>query len=428
MEIGKHIHFMGIGGAGVSAVAAFAKEQGYSISGCDLDKGSLFLKPLVQDNVKIFPKHDPDHLDKVDILVVSPAIESLDPNNKEFLTAKEKGLPVFIGEEFLAKYLIQNKKLIAIAGTHGKSTTTAMVGTLLEEFGFDPSVLVGAVVLDWGKNYRVGKGEYFVVEADEFQEKFLLYHPYISVISSIEMDHPEYFSDKEAVRAAFQKFVLRTAKNGFVVFGENLDLETGRTKKQIVVKQKFELKLIGELNQFNASIAATVGVILGIEMDKIRGSLSKFGGISRRFEFKGEVKGIKIFDDYGHHPTAIKATVEAAKQRFCDNRIWLVYQPHMFSRTKYLFNDFVEVFRSLGIHEAILVDIFAARQENKDNISSRDIVETVKKDNVKYIGSFDETVNHLVKSVSAGDIVVVMGAGDVYKLSILLEEKLRVKG
>jgi len=166
---------------------------------------------------------------------------------------------------------------------------------------------------------------------------------------------------------------------------------------------------------------------VGIEMGKIRESLSKFGGISRRFEFKGEEKGIKVFDDYGHHPTAIKATVKAAKEKFPEKRIWLVYQPHMFSRTKHLFNEFVEVFQSLDIHEIVLVDIFAARQENKENISSRNIVETVTRDNVKYIGSFEETAYYLVKNVFAGDVVIVMGAGDVYKLSSLFLEKLRNK-
>lgn len=422
------IHFMGIGGAGVSAVAAFAKAQGYNISGCDLDSNSQFLKPLVQNSVKIFPEHKPDHLENVDILVVSPAIESLDPNNAELLAAKKKGVPVLIGEEFLSRYLIKNKKVIAIAGTHGKSTTTAMVGKILEEAGLDPSVLVGAVVLDWGTNYRIGKGDFFVIEADEYQEKFLLYNSFISVVTTVEMDHPEYFRDKEAVGDAFEKFVSQTQSGGHIIFGEGVDLTTSGMGAVVPQKKIFELKLFGDYNQDNAALAATVADIVGVAEQTVLQTLKKFSGISRRFEFKGEEKGVKVFDDYGHHPTAIKATVEAAKQQFSGDRIWLVYQPHMFSRTKYLFNEFVEVFSSLAIHEIILVDIFAARQENKENISSRDIVETVKRDNVKYIGNFEETANYLVRNTSAGDVVIVMGAGDIYKLSGLFLERLADKG
>ncbi len=428
METGKRVHFMGIGGAGVSAVAAFAKAAGFKISGCDLDLESQFLKQLSYDNVEIFSNHDEKHLESADILVVSPAIESLDSNNKELLAAKEKNLPVLLGEEFLSQYMIADKKIIAITGTHGKSTTTAMVGKILEDSGFDPSVFVGAVVLDWRKNYRIGHGDYFVLEADEYQEKFLLYHPFVSVVTAIEMDHPEYFSNEEAVKSAFQKFISQTDEEGTIVLGENVDLEVGKIRKKTVEKQKINLKLIGELNQTNASVAATVASVLGVEDAKIKESLSRFGGISRRFELKGEEKGVKVFDDYGHHPTAIKATIEAAEKEFQGKRIWLVYQPHMFSRTKYLFDDFVKVFSSLNIHEIILVDIFAARQENKENISSRDIVDAVKRESVKYIPRFEESAEYLNTSTQANDIVIVMGAGDIYKLSSIFLEKLKNRG
>jgi len=418
---------MGIAGAGVSAVAAFAKSEGYEISGCDLDRESQFLEPLIKNKVEVFFEHDPKHLKEIDILVVSPAIASLNPDNKELSFAREKNLPVMIGEEFLAKFLIKDKKILAITGTHGKSTTTAMVGRILEESGFDPSVFVGAVVLDWGRNYRIGKGDFFVLEADEYQEKFLLYKPFISVVTALEMDHPEYFKDRQAVKSAFQKFVLQTRKDGFVVLGNGVNLKTDNLKTISPVNYKFELKLFGNYNQENAQIAATVGKILQIPKDKIKTGLKKFSGVSRRFEFKGEEKEVKIFEDYAHHPTAIACAMEAAKERFKNCRIWLVYQPHMFSRTKYLFNDFVKVFKSLGIHETILVDIFPARQENIENIYSKDIVKAVNQPDVKYIGDFEKTANYLTKNVFAGDLVVVMGAGDVYKLSSLLLKKLANK-
>ena len=189
--------------------------------------------------------------------------------------------------------------------------------------------------------------------------------------------------------------------------------------------EKFSLKLIGNFNQVNASVAFEVSKLVGVKEESARASLENFNGVGRRFEFKGEEKGVKIFDDYAHHPTAIAATAEAVRAKFPTEKIWLIYQPHMFSRTKYLEKEFVETFKTIPIDEVILVDIFAARQENTENIESKDIVTQVEKDSVKYIGDFEATAGYLTSNVGVGDIVVVMGAGDVYKLSILLLNKLK---
>ncbi len=423
----KKVHFMGLGGAGVSAVAAFAKANDFEISGCDIDSSSPFLKKLLESKVLYFPTHDKSHLEGVDYLVISPAIESLDANNPELLAAKEKNIPTLIGEEFLAKYLLGNKKVIAISGTHGKSTTTAMVGKILEDASLDPSVMVGAIVKDWGTNFRLGQGEYFVIEADEYQKKFLLYHPFVTVVTAVEMDHPEFFKDLDEITAAFKDFVSNTQNGGRVVLGSSLPFEISNS--QVLGRdfqiEKINLKLIGDFNLENAAIAAAVGRILGIDEAKIKTSLENFNGIGRRFEFVGEEGGVKIFDDYAHHPTAIKATVTAAKNYFPNEKIWLVYQPHMFSRTKYLFEEFVSVFKDLNIEGTILVDIYAARQENKENISSRDIVEKVNKKQVSYLADFEQVCDFLVSRVGYGNIVIVMGAGDIYKLSEKLLLKLK---
>lgn len=425
----RKVHFMGLGGAGVSAVAAFAKNSGFSISGCDLDQTSLFLEPLRSSGVEVFPDHDPVHLENIDILVISPAIESLDPDNKELVTAKQKGIPVLIGEKFLTENILVGKKVIAVSGVHGKSTTTAMVGKILEDAGLDPNVMVGAIVSDWGKNYRIGKGEYFVIEADEYQEKFLLYQPLISVITAIEMDHPEYFSNEEVLRESFKKFAAKTKQT--LLLGDQVQMETKGLKVEVLKfgedfkMEKLDLKLIGDFNQVNAAVALEVARVVGIDEKTAKESLERFSGVGRRFEFRGEEKGIKIFDDYAHHPTAITKSVQAAREKFPDNKIWLVYQPHMYSRTKYLEKEFVEVFKNLAVDESILVDIFAARQENFENISSKDIVEQVKKPNVRYIRNFEDTTYFLVKNLHAGDIVIVMGAGDIYKLSPMLLSKIR---
>ncbi|HSX57827.1 MAG TPA: cyanophycin synthetase [Candidatus Saccharimonadales bacterium] len=428
----RRLHFMGIGGAGLSAVAELAKEAGYEISGCDLDKNSQFLKGLLKEKLNFEEGHDPSHLENIDELILSPAIESLDPKNPELLFAKEKNIPVSIGEEFLAKKLIGEKKLIAVSGTHGKSTTTAMVAKILEEAGLDPTVLVGAIVSDWGRNYRIGKGDYFVLEADEYQDKILLYSPYLSVITAIEMDHPEYFSSLDQLKESFEQFA--NSSSDYVVLGENIQLKLNDEKVKVLKLgqdfqiEKFDLKLIGEFNQTNASLAFEVAKCLGIDEEVAKKALEKFTGVGRRFEFHGEEKEVKVFDDYGHHPTAIKATAEAAREKFPDSKIWLIYQPHMFSRTKYLFDSFVEVFKEIPVDEIVLVDIFAARQENTENISSQHIVNEVKKSNTHYIGSLENTAYYLAKNVAVGDIVIVMGAGDIYKLSGMLLEKLKNKG
>lgn len=425
------IHFMGIGGAGLSAVANLAKNAGFEVSGCDLDEGSPFLKNIFNKKIPFFPKHEESHLDNIDYLVISPAVETLDPKNPELNKGKEKNIPIYIGEEFLAKYLLPGKKVIAVSGTHGKSTTTAMIGKILEEAGLDPSVMVGAIVNDWGVNYRVGKGEYFVLEADEYKEKFLLYRPYISVVSAIEMDHPEYFINIDNLKKAFRKFIDQTIPEGKIILGKNLGFKINNKSVHVLAKDfqinNFDLKLIGDFNQENAALAFETAKLIGIDKTKAKKTLEKFSGIARRFEFKGEEKGVKVFEDYGHHPSAIKATILAAKKKFSNKRIWLVFQPHMFSRTKYLFADFVEIFKNLPIEEIILVDIYAAREENKENISSKSVVEAVNSRKVKYIGNFEQSAFYLVKKLAVNDIVIVMGAGDIYKLSTLILKKLSNK-
>ncbi len=425
----KRVHFMGIGGAGVSAVAALAKAQGFQVSGCDLDQDSQFLKSLVREGLEFDSGHDKAHIKNADSLVISPAIESLDPDNAELSEARNKGIPVFLGEEFLAKFLLANKKVIAVSGTHGKSTTTAMIAKILEEAGMDPSVLVGAIVTDWKKNYRIGKGEFFVLEADEYKDKFLLYKPYISVITAVEMDHPEYFTSLEQIRQSFQKFVENTSFAS--VLGKGVELETEEPSIKILhfgkdyKSEKLNLKLIGDFNQINASLALEVARLIGVDEGLAKTGLEKFSGVGRRFEFRGEEKNIKVFDDYGHHPSAIEATVIAAREKFPDSRLWLVYQPHMYTRTKYLFDSFVETFKKIPVDQLVLVDIFAAREENKDNISSQHLVAEVGKSNAHYIGDFEKTAYYLAKNLAANDVVIMMGAGDIYKLSGLLLTKLR---
>jgi len=418
---------MGVGGAGCSAAYAIAKKFGYQVSGCDKEAGSPYLDEKISEDV--FFGHSPNHLKDVEILVYSPAISVYDSDNEEMAYAEKRGLTTISWDRFLANYIVKDKFLIAVAGTHGKSTVTAMIGILLEKGGLDPSCLVGAVVNNWGCNYRFGKSKYFVIEADEYSEKLLQFNPDIAVITNIEFDHPEYFKNFENVTKTFKKFLNNLKKGSFLVTGPGVNLENpkGRTAN-IVKSEDFELKMIGEFNKVNASIAAIVARELLIDEKKIKSSLESFKGLSRRFEFKGEEKGVLVFDDYAHHPTAIAKTLQAAREKFPDRKIWVVFQPHLFSRTKILFDDFVLSLSNAGVDQIILVDIFAAREKDEGKISSASLAYAIGDKKAKYISDHEEVATYLTKNLSYGDVVITMGAGDIYKLSDRILEKLKGKG
>lgn len=377
----KRIHFLGIGGSGASAAAAIAKTQGYEITGCDLE----------------LQGHSPTHLKNIDLLAVTPAIYSLDPQNPEFLEAKKLGIPVMTWQEFMGKFLQKNKFVIAVAGTHGKSTTTAMIGTLLENAGLDPTVELGAEVSKWKANYRIGKSKYFVIEADEYNDNFLNFNPDIAVITNIEMDHPEYFKDFAAVKKSFDKFKNQSKK----VFDQ--------PDPKLI---NFPLQVPGDFNVLNASLAFQVGLLLRIDPLKIKQSLSGYAGAGRRFELLGKFKGAKIYSDFGHHPTEIKVTMEAARQKFPNNRIILIYEPHMFTRTKAFFKNFVKVFREIPVDKIIITDIYKSRETDKGLVTSKQLADAAGK---QYIAK-NQLNDYLEKELKENDVVFFMGAGDIDKI------------
>ncbi|MBI4039568.1 UDP-N-acetylmuramate--L-alanine ligase [Candidatus Daviesbacteria bacterium] len=397
------LHFIGIGGSGASAVAALAQAAGYQVTGCDLDTSSNYLKDL--STIAISQGHAPAHINKVDLVVVSPAILSLDADNEELKAAHNKKIPLMTWQEFMGKFLQKDKFVIAVAGTHGKSTTCAMIGMILEAAGLDPTVEVGAIVRQWGKNYRLGQGKYFVCEADEFNDNFLNYYPDLAVITNIEFDHPEYFQNEQQLQTSFAKFISQVKSGGRVL----------RTSE--VAKVKYNLSIPGEFNQDNASLAAACAQQLGIDELVIKSALENFSGVGRRFEQVGEVDGVKVFDDYAHHPTAIVKTLQAFRQKFSNEKIFCVFQPHMFSRTRALFDDFVKAFQNAPVDEVIVVDIFASREKATGRVTSRQLVEAIGKDHVKYLSSLEAAYNWLKSRLVPGSIVVCMGAGDINKLS-----------
>ena len=414
---------MGVGGSGCSAAFALAHHNGFEVSGCDLERDSPFLEHMMSKKVKV--GHSRRHIESIDLLVYSPAIPSLDPDNDELSEATKKGIEAIPWEKFVADYLLENKFVIGVTGTHGKGTVTAMTVAILEKSGLDPSCLVGAVVIDWGKNYRVGASKYFVIELDEYKERFLSYHPNIAAITNVEFDHPEYFKDLKQLEKSFEKFTKNMKKDSVLILGSGVSLKNpnGETKIAKTIRNQ-NLKVFGGFNTKNASIAIAIAKELNISENKSKEALNKFSGIRRRFEFKGEEKGVLVFDDYAHHPTAVAAVLESLRGKFTDRRIWVVFQPHMYTRTKVFFDEFVQAFERSSADKIIFVDIFAAREEKNKNLSSKDLVRAIKNKETKYIPDFEYLANYLAKEASVDDIILVMGAGDIYKLPDLILEKL----
>ncbi|OGY28898.1 MAG: hypothetical protein A3F35_02110 [Candidatus Woykebacteria bacterium RIFCSPHIGHO2_12_FULL_45_10] len=422
----KKIHFSFAGGAAVSAVAALAAAAGYEVSACEkLDPKGSFFVGLRKSVVACFDTEDVEHLNKVEILVVSAGTKRLDPGNLEVRYAKESGIEILTAEEFLTKRLLKDKFVVAIAGTNGKSTTTAMIGKILEEAGLDPSVFVGAIVPEWGSNYRAGRSKYFVVEADEYLDKFLLYRPNVEVITNIEYDHPDYFSDKEAVQKSFEKFATNLAKDGQIFLGPTVKLETNKQAQHELQLKKLDLKIPGEFNEQNAALAFQTAVYLGVAEKVAQRTLERFGGAARRFEFKGEEKGVKVFDDYAHHPTAVGVTLKAASDKFPNSRIWCVFQMHTYTRLQAMFPEFVEAFSASGVDEKIFLPVFGSR-EAAGEVSVEKLAREVK--GAKFMKSQDEAATYITKGASFGDVVLLMGAGDIVQMSALLLRKLKNKG
>lgn len=424
---------MGIGGSGASGAASIASHFGYIVSGCDRTLASEYVKQVPETVVRQ-EGHSPKHLDGVDMLVISPAVIALDPKNPEILQAKARKIPVITWPVFLGSVLVQDKRVIAVCGTHGKSTTTALIGLMLEAVGLSPTVLLGAIVPKWNRSYLVGTSDLFVIEADEYNESFLAYHPEIIVLANLEYDHPEYFSSFGQMIDAFIKFVCQMDPQGLLI----LDPDDPGTRKlviklrrlqdislprivhleQHVLKQATQVtRLMGEFNKKNAALALLAVGYLGVSREQSHAALHDFEGVRRRLELVGEVGGVRVYDDYAHHPTAIKATLTAVKQQFPDRPVLVVFQPHMYSRTKVLEPKFIDTFRTAPFARAVIVNIFAAREKKISGVSSQALVEKIGQSRVQYIGGLLTAADFITHNVSRGSIVLVMGAGDSTTIS-----------
>ncbi len=420
----KLIHFMGIGGSGASACAAIAANYGFQVSGCDIAK-SKYLAPLKK--IEISAGHNKNHLKNCQMLVITPAILKFDPKNEELIYAKKVKIPILTWQEFMGKFLQKDKRVIAVAGTHGKSTTTAMIGHILADAGLSPTVEIGAMDLSWRANFRTGKGDIFVCEADEYNNNFLNYKPEILAITNIEFDHPDFFKNQEAVFQSFIKFVKSNPnlKSLFVAPGEvgirKFLVKLKGLKKTVKYlelvefpERRFKLKLAGEHNLTNANLAAAVAKRLGISEKLVKKSLENFDGLERRLEFVGRLDKTKIFDDFAHHPRELETTFKTLKQQFPKAKTCLVFQPHTYSRTKALFSHFVKVFKNSKADRIIFTDIFASREKNDLGVSSHDLAEACGKGAI-YISNLSGVEDWILANFSQFDLILTAGAGDIGK-------------
>lgn len=451
-DFDKKVHFIGIGGISMSALAEILLEYGYKVSGSDRAKSHLTDK-LQAMGAKIFIGHDTKNIEDADIVVYTAAVKD---DNPELMEARSRKLIIYDRAEFLGQIMKRYKKGVAIAGTHGKTTTTSLVSLMLLRANLDPTLMIGGEVDILGGNVRVGKSPYFVTEACEYKESFLKFYPFIGVILNIDADHLDYYKDINHIKEAFLKFGKLIPKDGLVVgyaedenvieifknlecnkltYGINrgdfkaIDIkydEKGCASFKVNLNDKpygdFKLSIPGEHNVLNALATIACGHFLGIDVETIKDSLLEFKGTHRRFEKKGEKNGVVIIDDYAHHPAEIKATIKAAKN-YPHKRIYCVFQPHTYTRTYTLFDEFSTAF--LGVDKLILTDIYAAREKDTGLVNAKMLSDAVVKHGVDsvYIKDFDEIVNYLEGELKEGDLLITMGAGDVYKIGEMFLKK-----
>jgi UDP-N-acetylmuramate--alanine ligase len=451
----KKIYFIGIKGSGMVALVEILQRQGFNVTGSDTDE-KFFTDEILKKKlfVKYFEGFDASHItNDIDLVVYSTAYN--EENNEEFRAAKYKMIPMISYPEMLG--ILFNKKYgIAVCGTHGKTTTTAMLSEIFSASGLDPTAVVGSLVRKWRGSALAGKSEFMIIEADEYQGKFDQYFPQSAILTSADWDHPDWFKTYDEYKNTFKKFVQKIPRHGFLVvcgdrsetleiaksakcnvlkygFGKDNDfkikdyeLKDGRQVFEIWHGEKklgeFALELPGRHNALNAAAAVAMSHKFNADAEKTKEALAGFEGTSRRFEYIGERNGAILIDDYAHHPEEIKATLRAAREFFPKRRIWCVFHPHTFTRTKALMPEFAQSFEDADF--VIVLDIYGSARETQGGVHSRDLVELAKKyhRNVEYVPTIPEAIEHLADKIGREDLVIAMGAGDVWKVAEELKE------
>jgi len=454
----QHIHFIGIGGTGLSAIAKVLLEQGYQVSGSDLTASALF-EGVRTAGGTVYQGHEAGNILGADLIVRSSAVPD---ENPEIQAARSAGISVLKRSEFLGRLML-GKNVIAVAGSHGKTTTTSMLSWILSVLDRDPSFIVGGVVENLGVNARAGEGDDFVIEADEYDYMFLGLEPNIALITNVEHDHPDIFPTEESFKKAFQMFVDRLQADGVLVLcsedpgsnqmaslikvGQKLvkyGFEDPRNKywaRDIVYQPEggsefklmidnpqgnqelsISLQLPGEHNVLNAVGAFAAADQLGLPRNRIAEALADFKGSERRFDIRGEYQGIVLIDDYAHHPTEIKTTLAAARSVYPGRRILGTWQPHTYSRTQTLFSEFTKAFTDADA--IIVLNVFAAREQAPDGFSLSALVEAIEGVEAVQISGNDQAVDYLKEELAAGDVLLVLSAGDAIEISQSLEKYL----
>lgn len=439
-----HIHFIGIGGISMSGLAEILLGEDFTVSGSDA-KQSPLTDSLEAKGARIYYGQRASNIsDDTEVVVYTAAIH---PDNPEFACAKEKGLPMLTRAQLLGQIMRNYETPIAISGTHGKTTTTSMVTHILLEGQCDPTISVGGILPAINGNIRVGNSETFVTEACEYTNSFLSFFPKISVILNIDADHLDFFKDIQDIRNSFRRFARLLPADGALIINADtpeyesviedlpcrvitygLDHEANYQARDISFDKyghasfsvlrdgkktgSYYLKVPGIHNVSNALASIAVGHLLGIPEESIIKGLSSFSGTDRRFQYKGEVAGVTVIDDYAHHPTEIEATLQAARN-YPGKKIWCVFQPHTYTRTKALLPEFAKAL-TLADH-VVLADIYAAREQNTIGISSEDLMKRIRELGTpcEYFPTFDEIEKFLLENCAPGDLLITMGAGDI---------------
>jgi len=439
----KKIHFIGIGGISISGLAAVLLNSGFKVSGSDF-KDSPIVDKLRATGAEIYIGHKKENIKNVDLVVYTAAIPS---DNPELLEAEEKNIALMDRAEFLGQIMKGHKYNVAVSGTHGKTTCTSMLSHITLASDLDPTILVGGELDAIDGNFRIGDSEYFLTEACEYKRSFLKFFPYVGIILNIDADHLDCYKDIDEIADTFLQFSKLIPKDGYLVgyfddfrvknilskvqcntlsygFDETADV----TAKNIIFnkngcatfdvyknnKNLFNLTLNvpGKHNILNALASICVSLIFNISNEDIIEGLSKCKGAHKRFEYKGEINGVTVIDDYAHHPTEIQATLSTAKQ-IDHNKTYCIFQPHTYTRTKALFDEFTECFTDAD--ELILMDIYAAREKNTGLVSSDELGNAIRSKGIKCtnVRSHDEALNYVKSKLTNGDLLLTVGAGDV---------------
>jgi UDP-N-acetylmuramate--alanine ligase len=447
----KHVHFVGIGGIGMSGIAEVLLNLGYKVTGSDV-RATPITDRLERYGATIYPRHAAENVTGAHVVVTSSAVRT---DNPEIQEAERLKVPVIARAEMLAE-LARLKYSVTVAGTHGKTTTTSMIATILDRAGLDPTVVVGGILNTIGSNARLGKGEFIVLEADESDRSFLLLSPTIAVVTNIEADHLDHYRDLEDIQAAFLSFINKVpfygaavlcldepgvqslipqVKRRIVTYGTAAPCDVRITDVNVeglgstfVLRfnggsvQKIELNVPGTHNVLNATAAFAAARDMGVEASLIANGLESFRGVNRRFQVKSR-DGITVIDDYAHHPTEIRATLGAAKAANF-RRIFAVFQPHRYSRTFHLFDDFARAFNLAD--SVLMLDIYPAGENPIEGITTPALIEKIKSfghKNILYAPNFEMIESYIIANAQEGDAVVVMGAGNVTKLSDTLSQR-----